>query len=576
MGIVLFWQWMYPPKPPVTPVEAPAATTQSAQGGAGSTTSGSEASTETAKSPSLLSQLTTAHLAQQASALSPAEALTTLKGETHQVALNTHGQLSRWEITEVQYLRKLDQTRTEPYLIADSAEGFLKALQTRNSTPEGEPTPQVAPFLTPTLSVLVNDKPVQATFKVMGTASDREVTLSARAGDLELTRTFQLVTGRYGVDVDLKVLNHGSTPLKVKLLGATRALQDLSESQGSMFSPPLNMLESLCAHSDELERDALASLRDKLEDKEPMAFSRARWVGMNNRYFMSALSSETPIVCVQSTEPSAAGLANSTPTGTAPLSTTAVLFEGVLSPNEANTARVSLYGGPKKLEALKTNSPSLSEAIDFGIFTPICLPMLFMMRTFYEMIPNWGIAIILLTLLVKLLTLPLTIKQYRSMAGMKKIQPEMQALKEQYQKTDPMRFQQETMALYKKHGVSPLAGCLPMLLMMPIYFALYRTIYSAVELYQASFVGWLQDLSMPDPYLITPIALGLLMLLQARLNPSPGMDPTQRRMMTTFMPLMFGGMMLFLPSGLVLYIFVNTILGIFQQVWSQKQSEATA
>jgi len=115
-----------------------------------------------------------------------------------------------------------------------------------------------------------------------------------------------------------------------------------------------------------------------------------------------------------------------------------------------------------------------------------------------------------------------------------------------------------------------------MLLMMPVYFALYRTIYSAVELYQASFFGWLNDLTMPDPYLITPVALGLLMLLQARLNPSPGMDPTQRKMMTTFMPLMFGGMMLFLPSGLVLYIFVNTVIGIFQQVWSQKQSEQVA
>jgi YidC/Oxa1 family membrane protein insertase len=182
----------------------------------------------------------------------------------------------------------------------------------------------------------------------------------------------------------------------------------------------------------------------------------------------------------------------------------------------------------------------------------------------------------LLTILVKLLTLPLTIKQYRSMAAMKKIQPEMQALKEKYQKQDPMRFQQESMALYKKHGVNPVAGCLPMLLMMPVYFALYRTIYSAVELYQASFFGWLSDLSMPDPYLITPVALGLLMLLQARLNPSPGMDPTQRKMMTTFMPLMFGGMMLFLPSGLVLYIFVNTVLGIFQQVWSQKQTEVAA
>ena len=139
-----------------------------------------------------------------------------------------------------------------------------------------------------------------------------------------------------------------------------------------------------------------------------------------------------------------------------------------------------------------------------------------------------------------------------------------------------MRFQQETMALYKNHGVNPLAGCLPMLAMMPIYFALYRTIYTAVELYQAEFFGWLTDLSMADPYFVTPVLLGGLMLAQARLNPTPGMDPTQRKMMTTFMPIMFSAMMLFLPSGLVVYIFVNTILGIIQQVYTQRKMEATA
>ena len=160
------------------------------------------------------------------------------------------------------------------------------------------------------------------------------------------------------------------------------------------------------------------------------------------------------------------------------------------------------------------------------------------------------------------------------MAAMKKIQPELSALKEQY-KDDPMRMQQETMALYKKHGANPLSGCLPMLVMMPIYFALYRTIYSAVELYQAHFVGWLHDLSMPDPYFVTPVILAGLMFLQAQLQPTnSAMDPAQRKMLTTFMPLMFGGMMLFLPSGLVLYILVNTALGLVQQQWSQRAMEA--
>ena len=159
------------------------------------------------------------------------------------------------------------------------------------------------------------------------------------------------------------------------------------------------------------------------------------------------------------------------------------------------------------------------------------------------------------------------------MAAVKVLQPEMARTKAEF-KDDPMRTQQETMALYKKHGVNPLSGCLPMLFMMPVYFALYRTIYTAVELYQANFFGWLTDLSQPDPYFITPVVLALLMLVQSKLQPtSNSMDPAQRKLLTVFMPLFFGAMMLFLPSGLVLYILVNTVLGLVQQQWSQKKME---
>lgn len=560
MGIVFLWQWMFPPQPPVQPVQqAPQVTSQAAPA-----------------EGSLLTELTTQGITDQAKALEPAKTLKLLSSPVHQVSINSHGQVDRWEIIEPQYLHNLPSGASEPYLISDGLAETLTRLSARSRLKEGEVKPQVAPFLSPQVRVLVNDQPLDVSYELVESAADRQsLTLRGAARGFEVERRISLAPERYGVNLALTVKNLNGEPAHLKVIGVTRALQDLTESQGGMFSPPLNMLESLCAHGDELERDPLASLKDKRAEGEPMSFNGARWVGVNNRYFMSALSAPHAVACVQSAEASEAGL-KEPPAGTAPVSAQAVIYEGFLNPQASLTEELSLYGGPKKLEALKANEPNLSEAIDFGIFTPICLPMLFMMRTFFDFIPNWGVAIILLTILVKLLTLPLTVKQYRSMAAMKKIQPELQALKEQYQKSDPMRFQQESMALYKKHGVNPVAGCLPMLLMMPVYFALYRTIYSAVELYQASFFGWLNDLSMPDPYLITPVGLGLLMLLQARLNPSPGMDPAQRRMMTTFMPLMFGGMMLFLPSGLVLYIFVNTVLGIFQQVWSQKQTEQAA
>jgi YidC/Oxa1 family membrane protein insertase len=340
-----------------------------------------------------------------------------------------------------------------------------------------------------------------------------------------------------------------------------------------MFSPPLNLLESVCAHGDEVERDSLSSLRSKIEDQDPTEFASARWMGVDSRYFMSAFNASRPISCAQSDQLASLNLHSSAPSGFSPLSTTGKIAQQVLEAHASFSEEVTVYGGPKKLELLDAAEPKLGNAIDFGIFSPICLPMLWAMGLFFSFVSNWGIAIILLTVLVKLLTLPLTIKQYRSMAAMKKLQPLLAGIKEKYG-DDPMRVQQETMALYKKEGVNPLAGCLPMLVMMPIYFALYRTIYSAVELYQARFFGWLTDLSMPDPYFITPVVLAGLMFLQSQLQPTnSSMDAAQRRLLTVFMPLMFGAMMLFLPSGLVLYILVNTVLGLVQQQWTNRQAE---
>ena len=157
------------------------------------------------------------------------------------------------------------------------------------------------------------------------------------------------------------------------------------------------------------------------------------------------------------------------------------------------------------------------------------------------------------------------------MAGMKKIQPKMKVLQTKYA-DDKVKMQQELLTLYREHKVNPLSGCLPMLMMMPIYFALYRTIFSAVELYQADFFGWITDLSQQDPYYITPVLLGVLMLIQMRLNPSAG-DQVQQKIMMNVMPIMFTAMMLFLPSGLVLYILVNTVLGIAQQYWIYSKTD---
>ena len=185
------------------------------------------------------------------------------------------------------------------------------------------------------------------------------------------------------------------------------------------------------------------------------------------------------------------------------------------------------------------------------------------MRLSYSVVPSWGLAIVFLTLIVKLLTLYWTQKSMTSMKKMADLRPKIEALKEKYG-DDKVKLNEATMALYKQEKINPLGGCLPMLLQMPIWIALYRTIYGAVDLYQAPLFLWIKDLSAHDPYFVMPVLLGVLMFVQQKLQPTAG-DPTQAKMMLWMMPIMFTSFMLFLPSGLVFYILVNTILSVIHQ-----------
>jgi YidC/Oxa1 family membrane protein insertase len=186
------------------------------------------------------------------------------------------------------------------------------------------------------------------------------------------------------------------------------------------------------------------------------------------------------------------------------------------------------------------------------------------LQFFYSLIPNYGIAIILLTLAVRTLTFPLQFKSFKSMKKMQVVQPELQKLKEKY-KDDPQRMQRETMELFKREGANPLGGCFPLLLQMPIFFAFYKVLYAAVELVGAPFFGWITDLSVKDPYYVLPVLMALSMFAQQKLTPSASADQTQQKVMM-FMPLIFGVIMKDLPAGLNLYIFVSTIFGVLQQL----------
>ena len=218
----------------------------------------------------------------------------------------------------------------------------------------------------------------------------------------------------------------------------------------------------------------------------------------------------------------------------------------------------------KNYDELVALGDNLNLSVDFGFFGILAVPILRGLQLFHDWFPNYGIAVILLTLVVRTFLFPLQFKSFKSMKKMQKLQPELAKLKEKF-KDDPQRMQRETMELFKKAGANPLGGCLPMVLQMPIFFAFYKVLYNAVELVGAPFFGWITDLSVKDPYYVLPVLMGMAMLGQQKLTPSASVDPTQKKIMMV-MPIVFTFIMKDLPAGLNLYIFVSTLFGIIQQL----------
>lgn len=245
----------------------------------------------------------------------------------------------------------------------------------------------------------------------------------------------------------------------------------------------------------------------------------------------------------------------------------------VLAAGQSISADYLCFFGPRDVEILEQVGHQLDKAIDFGFFGIIARPLLTVLKFFYSYVGNWGIAIILLTCIIKLLFWPLTQKSYKSMKAMQTLQPEMQKLREKY-KNNKEQLNREIMGLYKDKRVNPMGGCLPMFVQIPVFFALYKVLLGTIALRHAPFAFWLQDLSVKDPYYITPIIMGGTMFLQQKMTPST-MDPAQAKIFM-FMPVIFTFMFLNFPSGLVLYWMVNNILTILQQWHVNREPKAVA
>jgi len=258
--------------------------------------------------------------------------------------------------------------------------------------------------------------------------------------------------------------------------------------------------------------------------------------------------------------------------------------EETLAPRSSNKFEYQLFFGPKSMNALKQAGHELSRIVDFGTFDVLARPCLWLMNSIYDIIPNYGVAIIILTLLSKIILWPLGTKSYKSMSQMKKLQPLIQELRGKY-KNDRKKMNEEIMRLHRTYNINPLGGCLPMLVQIPVFFALYRMLDQAIELRHAPFIWWINDLSAPDrlfhfdfsiPFMEPPygipvltLVMGATMFWQQKMTPPAG-DPTQAKMML-LMPVVFTFIFINFSAGLVLYWLVNNVLSIGQQYYTQKK-----
>ncbi|MCF6288077.1 MAG: membrane protein insertase YidC [Proteobacteria bacterium] len=302
---------------------------------------------------------------------------------------------------------------------------------------------------------------------------------------------------------------------------------------------------------------------DFVEDKINISVKNEGWIAMDQHYFFSSFifnDEKTDII------------SNYLPNSPTPYLIRATSSFATAAVNSSTQFSTKFYVGPKLQAELPKIATGLGLTVDYGIFSALAKPLFWVLNKIHSVVGNWGWSIILLTILIKLLFFKLTEKQYNSMARMRKLSPRIKTLKERH-KDNKQKFNEEMMNLYKKEKVNPMGGCLPMLVQIPVFIALYWVLMESVELRQAPFMLWLQDLSTPDPYFILPAINAAAMYMTQKLSPTPGMDPMQAKIMK-FMPIGFSVMFAFFQSGLVLYWAVNSSLSLLQQWIITKKIDA--
>ncbi|MDO8527750.1 MAG: membrane protein insertase YidC [Deltaproteobacteria bacterium] len=391
------------------------------------------------------------------------------------------------------------------------------------------------------------------------TAGGMQADLRWNSNNITLLKRFRLEPDSYLLQMETEFINDQKQTLSfVPAIDWSKVPVEETPQRGVLFfkSPPDRW------HPIYFKDGSLEVVEEKTAGEALMVNGKINWAGAESQYFLGTM---IPVgVDSQSMETGRYHLGSGKD-----MYFTKLLFAPVqVLPGEKWIQKFKIYGGPKSLKYLKEAGYELDKAIGYGWTSVIALPILFLLKIFYKVVHNYGVAIILLTILIKILLNPINRKSMESMKRMQALQPKLKELREKYG-NDKERMNAETMQLFKNNKVNPMGGCLPMLLQFPIYIALYKVLWNSVELYHTPFFWFYKDLSAPDPYFITPVLLGITMFIQAKMTPSPSADPMQQKMMM-IMPLMFAGFMIFLPMGLVLYILVNTGMTILQQWMYQR------
>jgi YidC/Oxa1 family membrane protein insertase len=386
-----------------------------------------------------------------------------------------------------------------------------------------------------------------------------QLVMESVQGGATLIKTFTFQRGSYTVDVQHEVVNNRGEAISPAVY--LQLVRDGSKPEGDSS---LYMTFTGPAVYTDAEKFQKLDF-DDIEDgsvKHPKKADDG-WIAVVQHYFVSAFlppENATREIYTKKVGNNLYAIGSIVPLGS-------------IAPGATATSESRLYAGPQESETLEELAPGLDLVKDYGWLTIIAKPIFWLMTQIHNVIGNWGWTIIVLTIMIKLAFFPLSAASYRSMAKMRTVTPKMQSIRERH-KSDPQKMNQAMMELYKTEKINPLGGCLPIVVQIPVFIALYWVLLASVEMRNAPWIGWIQDLASPDPWYILPVIMAVSMFIQTKLNPTPP-DPIQAKVMMA-MPIVFSVMFFFFPAGLVLYWVVNNILSIAQQWVITKKIEAKA